>query len=193
MLYLGRTLKDKKWKICQKDRKRLIVHFRWWEQHQHMCEYAWRVWDMTRVVDGNDGHKFFPFLHPNPGNVILKFLPLRTEVCFPITAFGWPCDLLWLMDTSKCETSRDLKSAYALGILCLEAWDRIVIEPRLSWWRIKWPPAGNRGSGWHLLTTRDVSEFILDHPADPSFDHRHMGESTGNLLSAQTEWPRLFV
>jgi len=152
----GQNLEGQEIKICQKDSRRLIVHFRWWE-YMSMCEYAWHVWDMTRVVDGYNGHEFFPFLHPTPGNVILKFLPLRSEVCFPIIAFGWPHDLLWLMDISKRETSRDLKSAYALGILCLEAWDHIVIESRLSCWRIKWPPAGNGGSGWHLLTTRDVS------------------------------------
>lgn len=114
-------------------------------------------WDMVRVVHCKSGHKFYPFLHPTPGNVILKIFPLRNGVCFPSLNLGWPRDLLWPVYTSKCE------SAYALGLLCLEPWGHIVKEPRWSCWRIRATCRRAEALADSLLTTGRVSEIVLDH------------------------------
>lgn len=34
------NLEGQEIRICQKDRRRLLIHFRCWEQHEHVSEYA---------------------------------------------------------------------------------------------------------------------------------------------------------
>lgn len=143
-------------------------------------------WYMARVVHCKSGKKFYPFLHPTPDNVILKILALRSGVCFPSLNLGWPHDLLWPVDTSKCE------SAYALGLLCSERWGHIVNEPRLSCWGLRASCRRTEALADSLLTTRRVSEIDVDHLVT-SQSPRHLGESRRNLLSDESERPKWFA
>lgn len=134
------------WETRRKDlpegQTRFIIHFRWWEQHEHVCEYAWHVWDMVWVVDCNNAHRFYSFLHPTP---VIEDPSIKRWSLFPhhwcwvdhVTRFG-----------QRTLAHMKPKETWKMLIhwdFC--AWNPETIlwmSPRVYCWRIEWQSAGEQ-------------------------------------------------
>lgn len=75
-------------RIFQKDRRSLIIYFRRWEQHEHVCEYTLYFLGHDKSGTLQEWSQILPFPTPNSWQCDIEDLSTKKWSLFPISEFG---------------------------------------------------------------------------------------------------------